>query len=96
MGIAEKPWLSSIRASSAYHRTIPRLPIRSTMEVDMIIIRLCTLTGVALAASFLLVAEHQANTNTRFAISRPADGDRVAQDDDSGNANDLRRFFHTR
>ena len=52
----------------------------------MIIIRLCTLAGVALAASFLLVAEYQADTNTRSAISRSADGDRVVQDDDSGNA----------
>jgi hypothetical protein len=51
----------------------------------MIIIRLCTLAGVALAASFLLVAEYQADTNSRSPISRSADGDRVAQDD-SGNA----------
>ena len=52
----------------------------------MIIIRLCTLAGVALAASFLLVAEYLADTNTRSAIYRSANGDRVAQDDDSGNA----------
>ena len=52
----------------------------------MTIIRLFTLTGVILAASFLLVAEYQADTNTRSAISRSADGDRVARDDDSGNA----------
>jgi hypothetical protein len=52
----------------------------------MIIIRLCTLAGVALAASFLLVAEYQADTNTRSAVSRSADGDRVARDDDKGNA----------
>ena len=52
----------------------------------MIIIRLCTLAGVALAASFLLVAEYQGETNTRSAIYRSANGDRVAQDDDSGNA----------
>ena len=51
----------------------------------MIIIRLCTLAGVALAASFLLVAEYQADTKSRSAISRSAGGDRVAQDDDSGN-----------
>jgi hypothetical protein len=55
----------------------------------MIIIRLCILTGVVLAASFLLVAEYQADTNTRSAISRSAEGDRVAQDDDSGNAQAL-------
>jgi len=86
----EKPWSSSIRASSfsklgpSLHR--PRLRIRSTMEIDMIIIRLCSLACVALAASFLLVAYYEADTNTRSAISRSADGDRVAQDDDNGNA----------
>ena len=52
----------------------------------MIIILLCSLACVALAASFLLVAEYQADTNTRSAISRSADGDRVAQDDDGGDA----------
>lgn len=52
----------------------------------MIIIRLCSLACVALAASFLLVAEYQANTNTRSVISRSADGDRVAQDDDRDSA----------
>jgi hypothetical protein len=51
----------------------------------MIIIRLCSLACVVLAASFLLVAEYQADTNTRSAISRSADGDRVVQDDDGGN-----------
>ena len=52
----------------------------------MTIIRLFTLTGVILAASVLLAAEYLADTNTRSVISRSADGDRVAQDDDSGNA----------
>ena len=64
----------------------PRVSIRSTMEIDTIIIRLCTLACVALAASFLLVAEYRADPTTRYAISRSVDGDRVAQDDDSGNA----------
>ena len=72
---AEKPWVHAIRVS-----------IRSTMEIDMIIIRLCTLACVVLAASFLLVAEYRADPNTRSAISRSVDGDRVAQHDDSGNA----------
>jgi hypothetical protein len=52
----------------------------------MIIIRLCSLACVALAASFLLVAEYQADTNPRSAISRSADGDRVAQDDEQAPA----------
>jgi predicted lipid-binding transport protein (Tim44 family) len=52
----------------------------------MIIIRLCTLAGVVLSASFLLVAEYQADTTTRSATSQSADGDRVAQNDDSDNA----------
>jgi hypothetical protein len=51
----------------------------------MIIIRLCTLAGVVLTASFLLAAEHQPGTNTRSAVSQSAYGDRVAQNDDSDN-----------
>ena len=47
---------------------------------------LCALACVVLAASFLLVAEYRADPNTRSAISRSVDGDRVAQHDDSGNA----------
>jgi hypothetical protein len=85
LGIAERPWSSSIRASFTITAR-PRVSIRSAMEIDMIIIRLCSLACVVLAASFLLVTEYQTDTNTRSAISRSADGDRMAQDDDSGNA----------
>jgi hypothetical protein len=52
----------------------------------MIIIRLCTLAGVVLTASFLLAAEYQAATNARSVVSQTAGGDRVAQNDDSDNA----------
>ena len=52
----------------------------------MIIIRLCTLAGVVVTASFLLAAEYQVGTNARSAVSQSADEDRVAQNDDSDNA----------